>query len=79
MEQGELLLGGAVGEGPFAGLLIFTGEKALETARAFAAADSYVTGGVVTSWSARPWTTVVGKEGATPVRPYARSGGFLLR
>lgn len=69
MERGDLLLGGAVGEGPFTGLLIFTGENALEAARAFAAADPYVTAGVATSWTARPWTTVVGKEAATPVRP----------
>jgi uncharacterized protein len=69
VERGELLLGGAVGEGPFTGLLVFTGGNALEAARAFAAADPYVTAGVVTSWTARPWTTVVGTEAATPVRP----------
>ncbi|NUU32688.1 YciI-like protein [Arthrobacter sp. C9C5] len=69
VERGDLWLGGAVGEGPFTGLLIFTGENALEAARAFAAVDPYVTGGVVTSWTARPWTTVVGHDAATPVRP----------
>lgn len=69
VERGELLLGGAVGEGPFKGLLIFTGENPLEAAEAFAAADPYVTAGVVTSWTARPWTTVLGEEAATPVRP----------
>jgi uncharacterized protein YciI len=69
VERGELLLGGAVGDGPFTGLLIFTGDNALEAAKAFAAADPYVTGGVVNSWTARPWTTVLGEEAATPVRP----------
>ncbi|MFC9352589.1 YciI-like protein [Arthrobacter sp. NPDC057013] len=69
VERGELLLGGAIGDGPFSGLLIFTGENALEAARAFAAADPYVIGGVVTSWTARLWTTVVGNEAATPVHP----------
>lgn len=69
VERGELLLGGAVGDGPFKGLLIFTGENPLEAAQAFAAADPYVTAGVVTSWTARPWTTVLGEEAATPVRP----------
>ncbi|MFC7848658.1 YciI-like protein [Arthrobacter sp. NPDC057388] len=69
VERGELLLGGAVGDGPFTGLLIFTGENALEAAKAFAVVDPYVTGGVVTSWTARLWTTVVGNEAATPVRP----------
>ncbi|CAN7243672.1 YciI-like protein [Arthrobacter sp. LjRoot78] len=67
VERGELLLGGAVGDGPFTGLLIFTGENPLEAAKAFAAADPYVTGGVVSSWTARPWTTVAGHEAATPV------------
>lgn len=69
VERGELLLGGAVGDGPFTGLLIFTGENPLEAAKAFAAADPYVTGGVVTSWTARPWMTVVGPDAATPLRP----------
>lgn len=69
VERGELMLGGAVGEGPFTGLLIFTGENPVEAAKAFAAADPYVAGGVVTSWTARPWTTVVGNDAATPVRP----------
>jgi uncharacterized protein len=69
VERGELLLGGAVGEVPFKGLLIFTGENAVEAAKAFAAADPYVINGVVTSWTASPWTTVLGKEAATPVRP----------
>jgi uncharacterized protein YciI len=69
VERGELLLGGAVGDGPFTGLLIFAGDNALEAAKAFAAADPYVTGGVVNSWTARPWTTVLGEEAATPVRP----------
>ncbi|MFE8886837.1 YciI-like protein [Pseudarthrobacter enclensis] len=69
VERGELLLGGAIGEGPLRGLLIFTGENPVEAAKAFATADPYVAGGVVTSWTARPWTTVVGNDAATPVRP----------
>ncbi|MGK3648707.1 YciI-like protein [Pseudarthrobacter enclensis] len=68
VKRGELLLGGTVGGGPYTGLLIFTRENALDVAQAFAAADPYVTGGVVTSWTARPWTTVVGNDAATPVR-----------
>jgi uncharacterized protein len=55
VEEGELLLGGAVGDGPFSGRLIFTGRERTEAARAFAAAGPYVTGGMVTSWAARPW------------------------
>ncbi|MFJ2978860.1 MULTISPECIES: YciI-like protein [unclassified Curtobacterium] len=70
-ERGELLLGGAVGEGsgPFTALIVFVGDDALGRARAFAATDPYVTGGLVTSWTARPWTTVVGDLAAGPVRP----------
>jgi uncharacterized protein YciI len=67
--RGQLLVGGAVGDGPFSGLMIFTGEKPPEAAKAFAAADPYVTGGVASSWTARPWTTVLGKGAATPVHP----------
>lgn len=69
VERGELVLGGAAGDGPFTALLIFTGPDAVETARSFAAVDPYVTAGVVTSWTARPWRTVVGNEAATPVHP----------
>ncbi|KIC65721.1 YciI-like protein [Pseudarthrobacter phenanthrenivorans] len=69
VERGELLLGGAAGEGPFKGLLIFTGDNALDAAKAFAAADPYVINGVVTSWTASKWTTVLGNDAATPVRP----------
>ncbi|RZU66769.1 hypothetical protein EV379_3136 [Microterricola gilva] len=69
VERGELLLGGAVGTGPYSGLLIFQGDDAVEIARTFAESDPYVLSGVVTSWNARPWTTVVGRDAATPVRP----------
>ena len=54
---------------PSKGLLIFTGDNALEAAKAFAAADPYVINGVVTEWTASPWTTVLGNEAASPVRP----------
>lgn len=69
VERGELVLGGAVGTGPYDGLLVFTGEDAVRLASAFAAADPYVTSGLVKSWVARPWTSVVGVDAATPVRP----------
>jgi uncharacterized protein YciI len=69
VDRGELLLGGAAGDGPFTALLIFTGTDALQKARDFAAVDPYVTGGVVASWAARPWRTVVGHDAATPVKP----------
>ena len=67
VERGDLLLGGAVGDGPYGALLVFTGDDPVTAARAFAEADPYVTGGLVTSWRARAWTTVVGEDAATPV------------
>jgi hypothetical protein len=63
------VLCGAVGDAPFKGLLIFTGENPLEAAKAFAAVDPYVINRVLTSWTASPWTTMLGKVAATPVHP----------
>jgi uncharacterized protein YciI len=69
VERGALVLGGAVGRGPYEGLIVFKGENAVELASDFASADPYVTSGLVTSWTVRPWTTVVGIDSATPVHP----------
>jgi len=66
VEAGGLLLGGAVGDPVESALLLFTDAGA---ARAFAAADPYVAAGLVTHWRVVPWTTVVGADAATPVRP----------
>ncbi len=66
-DRGELLLGGALSDPVDTGLLLFQGEDA-GVAERFAAADPYVTAGLVTSWKVRPWTTVVGPWAATPVR-----------
>ena len=44
------------------------GFREVATAMAFATADPYVRAGLVTEWSVRPWTTVVGDSAATPVR-----------
>ncbi|MGW8483717.1 YciI-like protein [Microbacterium sp. NPDC055903] len=68
-DRGELVLGGAVGEGPDSGLLIFRGDDPLSAAAAFAAVDPYVLNGVVTGWTVRRWTTVVGEAAAEPFRP----------
>jgi uncharacterized protein YciI len=65
-DRGALLLGGAVGDPPESALLLFTDERAAE---AFARGDPYVAQGLVASWRVRPWTTVVGADAATPVRP----------
>jgi uncharacterized protein YciI len=66
-ERGELVLAGALGEPADAAVLLFEGENDA-AARAFVAADPYVKAGLVTEWSVRPWTTVVGATAATPVR-----------
>jgi uncharacterized protein YciI len=63
--QGALILGGALGEPLDQALLLFTDRAAAE---AFAAADPYVSRGLVTAWRVRPWHTVVGDGAADPVR-----------
>jgi uncharacterized protein YciI len=65
-DRGALVLGGAVGDPVESALLLFTSPEA---ARAFAEADPYVREGLVRVWRVLPWTTVVGRDAATPVRP----------
>lgn len=67
VERGELVLGGALAEPADGGVIVFQGTSR-EVAEAFAKADPYVRNGLVTRWFVRPWTTVVGKDAATPVR-----------
>ena len=57
VERGELLLGGALADPVDGGVLIFTGDSAVEE---FAQSDPYVLNGVVTEWMVREWSTVVG-------------------
>jgi hypothetical protein len=66
--RGELVLAGAVGDPPDGGVLFFRGDSP-EVAERFAEADPYVRNGLVTSWRVTPWTTVVGDDADTPVRP----------
>lgn len=67
-DAGRLVLGGALAEPTDRSILLFTGDSP-QAAEAFARADPYVVNGLVRSWSVRPWTTVVGAQAATPVRP----------
>jgi uncharacterized protein len=67
-ERGELILGGALAEPVDGAVLLFRGESS-EVAKRFAAVDPYVTSGLITAWKVRPWTTVVGTEASSPVRP----------
>lgn len=63
--KGEQLLGDAVSGGPFIGLLIFTGENA---PKPHELSQLPIPMSPVASWTARPWTTVVGNAAAPPVR-----------
>lgn len=65
-DQGDLILGGAVGDPPESALLLFANEAA---AHAFAEADPYVANGLVARWEVLPWNTVVGGQAANPIRP----------
>lgn len=64
-ERGELLLAGALAEPADGAVLVFRTDAAA-TVEAFAEADPYVREGVVTAWTVRRWTVVVG-EGAEVV------------
>ena len=67
-EAEGMVLGGALTEPTDRALLLFEGDSP-DAAKRFANADPYVKNGLVTRWEVRPWTTVVGKTAANPVRP----------
>jgi hypothetical protein len=67
VERGELLLGGALAEPVDQSVLLFNADSPA-VAEVFAKADPYVTNGIVKSWRVRPWTTVVGRDAAVPVK-----------
>ena len=67
-ERGELVLGGALANPVDGAVLLFKGDSP-EVAERFAKADPYVTNGIVKQWRVREWTTVVGADASTPVRP----------
>jgi len=66
--RGELVLGGPLADPVDGAVLLFKGDSP-HAAERFAAADPYVTNGLVTRWRVRPWTTVVGDGAAFPARP----------
>jgi uncharacterized protein len=65
-DRGELVLAGALAEPPDGAVLMFEADSP-DVVEAFAQADPYVKNGLVTRWSVRPWTTVVGEQASTPV------------
>ena len=54
--RGDLLMGGALADPADGAVLVF---RAREPAESFAAADPYVTNGLVTRWRVRTWNMVV--------------------
>jgi uncharacterized protein YciI len=72
-DRGELMIAGALQEPLDTALLVFTGESGA-AAEAFAKNDPYVLNGLIKRWTVRPWTTVVGAQAATPVRPTTGAG-----
>jgi uncharacterized protein YciI len=60
------VLGGALADPVDGAVLLFSGDSPAVAER-FAAADPYVTSGLVTRWRVREWTTVVGDTAAVPV------------
>jgi uncharacterized protein YciI len=67
-EAGDLVLAGALADPADGAVFLFRGPDP-QVAERFAEADPYVAHGIVTSWRVRPWTTVVGDEAMTPIRP----------
>ncbi len=67
-ERGELVLGGTLADPVDGAVLLFKGESS-QVAEGFARADPYVTNGLVVRWRVREWTTVVGDQSASPIRP----------
>lgn len=57
-ERGELLLAGALPDPYDRALLVWTAPR--EVVERFVAQDPYVVEGLVTGWTIRPWTVVVG-------------------
>lgn len=67
-DRGELVLGGALTDPEDEAMLLFKGDSP-EVAENFANKDPYVLNGVVKQWQVRLWSTVVGEDAATIVRP----------
>ena len=67
-ERGELRLAGAFAD-PVDGAALFFQAPSRAVVEEFAQTDPYVTGGLVTKWVVREWTTVVGENPAHPLPP----------
>lgn len=66
--RGELVLAGALADPADQAVLMFKCDTP-EPVQRFAAADPYVTHGLVKAFHVRQWNTVVGDGAFTPVKP----------
>jgi uncharacterized protein YciI len=64
--RGELILAGAFADPLDGSVFLFQGSSPA-AAEALAQTDPYVVNGLVTRWHVRTWSTVVGRDAATPV------------
>jgi uncharacterized protein YciI len=60
-DRGDLVLAGALAEPPDRAVLLWRTDDRSVVER-FAEADPYVQQGLVTSWTVRPWTVVIGDQ-----------------
>jgi uncharacterized protein len=67
-ERGEIVLGGALANPPDTAVLLFKSDSP-SVVEEFAKTDPYVINRLVKKWYVREWTTVVGEEAASPVKP----------
>ena len=58
-ERGELVMGGALADPADTAVLVFKGDSPA-IVEAFVKGDPYVRNGLITEWSIRPWTVVIG-------------------
>src|SRR3954471_12915716 len=58
-ERGELVMAGALADPADEAILVFEGDDA-SVAEGFVRDGPYVSNGLVTSWTVRPWTVVIG-------------------
>lgn len=69
-ERGEIILAGALADPADGGVILFQCDSP-DIPKRFAEADPYVKHGLVTRYEVRPWTTVIGEDASSPVRPDA--------
>ena len=59
-DRGELYLGGALSEPADGAVLVFRSDN-VTAAENFAKNDPYVLNGLISKWTVRPWTVVIGE------------------